>query len=93
MSIIIQVTKADIDGGKPRNPLLCPVARAYMRQTNSQELAGVFFCGMMIGNDLYELPEEAKQRIKLYDETGFMEPFEFKLGARNENPNYSKKYR
>jgi hypothetical protein len=91
---MIHVLEEDIQKGKPRNPLLCPVAQAYMREYQPDELAGVFFCGMLIGNDLYELPDDVKARIKTYDETGHMDPFEFELKVKNDCcPDNSERYR
>lgn len=78
----INVTKEDIDLGSRLNPFGCPVARAINRHLwfkNASVCCGrVIRCGHLTVKS-YGLPESVYSKIREYDRTSYMAPFEFDL--------------
>lgn len=90
----IQVTQDDIEQGCRAVAENCPIARAVIRATGIPYawVCTVFIAVYATDEDRDDIehyqskslkhwvtPEDAAKRIKLYDATGHMNPFEFEL--------------
>jgi hypothetical protein len=82
MSVLIRVTEEHIKQGTPRYTGGCPVALAC----RDAGLDNAYVGWALITWGLHDepgrqtiLPEEVHGKISLYDETGYMHPFDFTL--------------
>lgn len=84
----IKVTKDDIRNGMVGSALYCPVALAIRRAMPEATDVGVGFtiAGFVIGDEEInaDLPDEAVQFIRSFDEGDPVEPFEFYWRFRND---------
>ena len=74
----IKVTEEDIAEGTRCCNTSCPVANAALR-TSRESTVSCGTASIRIGDRRYILPDSVGARIKRFDETGIMEPFEFEL--------------
>lgn len=86
----IHVTQEDIDNGRRRDPMSCPVANAIRRECNPYSIRVV--PEMVIWGNMLNwgsapksrLPSHVGRRIIRYDGGIIMEPFEFDLNIPEE---------
>lgn len=81
--MLIEVTKEDIDKGKPMNSGACPLANALERRTGHKWSVGVRYCTRLaVGtwNDL-PLPPAAVQFVRAFDLGCDVAPFAFEVPA------------
>jgi hypothetical protein len=75
--MIIQVTKDDIKNGKRLNDCQCPIALAFKR--NGFESVKVTRHFVELEGFDFELPFEAENFVKDFDNKKNVEPFQFKV--------------
>lgn len=82
-TIKVQVTDDDIKKGIIRNCSQCPVANAIIRTTGIIAVSVGAYSACIEYSDVlagyYTLPDDATDRIRVFDYTGRMDPFEFEL--------------
>ena len=81
--MLIEVTKEDIEKGKPQNAVACPIAIALERQTGHKWSVGVRYCTRLAAwtwNDLL-LPPAAVRFVRAFDLGCDVAPFAFEVPA------------
>lgn len=74
----IYVTKDDIRNGRCCNAGKCPVARSLKRRFK-KVFVSVGPWGIMLGDNILEIPASARRFIRRFDRRETVNPFSFKL--------------
>lgn len=81
--MLIQVTQAHIDAGEPCTNIGCPVALALSEATGHSAAIG---STIYVGNHEEPTSKEVFTKIRHFDRTSEMQPFEFEI--KYENPSH-----
>jgi hypothetical protein len=76
---VVKVTQEDIDSGRPRVPMQCPVALAVSRSLGGSGFVIAGPRSIHINRGSLITPPEARKFMRRFDDGAPIEPFEFTI--------------